>query len=141
MRAQPSGKPWEDRLVDLRVEDSPDPLGELRRLLVLHRAYQHMNAGDLSTEKNDLKGASVEYGAAEALVPDSAEMLFWHAITMAGAGQLEAAKPLLARAYALDPNWRTLVERLPRASLLPDDPKLVRQLVEIPPQASRASRR
>lgn len=110
--------PWGGRLVDLRVEDSPQPLVELRRLLRLHRAYTHMNAGDLAMEKDDLDAAVREYGAAEALVPDSAEMLFWHAITLAGAGRLEAARPLLGRAYALEPNWRTVVERLPAAGLL-----------------------
>jgi uncharacterized Ntn-hydrolase superfamily protein len=141
VRAQATGRSWEDRLVDLRVEDSDEPIVEMRRLLRLHRAYQHMNAGDLATEKNDLEKASMEYGAAEALVPDSAEMLFWHAITMAGAGKVDTARPLLARAYGMDANWRKLVERLPKAALLPNDPALVRQLMEIPPQASHKSAR
>jgi uncharacterized Ntn-hydrolase superfamily protein len=126
-----TGRAWEDRRVDLRVEDHADPIGELTRLLRLHRAYQHMNAGDLAMEKNDVETAAREYGAAESLVPQSAEMLFWHAVTMAGAGRIEAAKPLLARAYALDANWRTLIERLPAAGLL--DAKLVAPLVAVPP--------
>jgi uncharacterized Ntn-hydrolase superfamily protein len=46
-----SGRPWEDRKVDLRVEDHADPIGELRRCLQLQRAYAHMNAGDLAMEK------------------------------------------------------------------------------------------
>jgi uncharacterized Ntn-hydrolase superfamily protein len=121
VRAVPTGKTWEDRLFDLRVEDHPDPVGELRRLVRLQRAYAHMNAGDLAVEKNDIEAASREYGLAESLVPDSAEMLFWHAVTLASAGRVEAAQPLLARAYGLDPAWRTLVERLPAAGLLPAD--------------------
>ena len=135
VRGTPTGRPWEDRLVDLRVEDHPDPVAELRRLVHLHRAYRHMDAGDLAMEKNDVQAASNEYGAAEAMAPENAEMLFWHAVTMAAAGQVEAARPLLGRAYAMDPNWRTLVERLPRAGLLPDDPRLVEQLMGIAPQA------
>jgi uncharacterized Ntn-hydrolase superfamily protein len=52
-----SGKLWEDREIDLRVEDNPEPVKELRRLLTVYRAYEHMNAGDLATEKNDMPTA------------------------------------------------------------------------------------
>jgi Flp pilus assembly protein TadD len=100
-----------------------------------------MNAGDLAMEKGDVAAAGREYGAAEALAPDSAEMLFWHAVTLAGAGRVEDAKPLLARAYGIDPNWRTLVERLPAAKLLAAD--LVPSLTAVkarPPQGAKAAR-
>lgn len=137
VRGTRSGKPWADRIVDLRVEDHPQPVVELRRLLNVHRAYTHMNAGDLAMEKNDLDAAVREYGAAEALSPGNAEMLFWHAITLAGAGRIDEAQPILARAYALEPNWRTVVERLPGAGLL--DAGLVRQLRDVP--AANASGR
>src|SRR5436190_316118 len=39
-----TGKQWEDRKFDLRVEDHPEPLKELRRLVQIQRAYLHMNA-------------------------------------------------------------------------------------------------
>jgi len=130
VRAHTTGRVWEDRLVDLRVEDHADPVGELRRLLTVHRAYQQMNAGDLAIEKNDVAAAARAYGAAEALAPDNAEMLFWHAIALAGVGRVDDARPLLARAYALHPPWRRLVERLPSSGLL--DKKLVSQLKDVP---------
>ena len=114
VRATPTGRVWEDRLVDLRIEDHADPVREMRRILTLHRAYAHMNVGDLAVEHGDFTKAEAEYGAAEKLAPESAEMLFWHAITLASNGKADAAKPLLARAYAMDENWRTLVERLPQ---------------------------
>src|SRR5262249_16344016 len=50
VKPQSSGRPWADRAVDLRVDDNPEPLRELRRLLVVQRAYEHMNAGDLAVE-------------------------------------------------------------------------------------------
>lgn len=141
VRAQSTGRAWEDRVVDLRVEDHREPLVEMRRLLNLHRAYQHMNAGDAAMEHDDFDKASREYGAAEALAPGNAEMLFWHAITLAGAGRVEQAKPLLARAYALDPNWRQLVPRLPHSGLLPDADELVRALTSVPAQATGTAAR
>ena len=48
---KPTGQAWKDRTFDLRVDDSPEPLVELRRLVKLQRAYNHMNAGDLAVEK------------------------------------------------------------------------------------------
>jgi uncharacterized Ntn-hydrolase superfamily protein len=124
----PSGRPWADRTFDLRVEDSPDPLPELRRLVTLQRAYQHMNAGDAAVEKRDAQGALSEYAAAEALAPDNDEMVFWHAISMVNLGKVDGALPLLARAYKKNPGWRTLISRLPAAGLLPKDPKLLQKL-------------
>ena len=60
-------------------DDSPEPLRELRRLVTLQRAYNHMNAATGRREK-DNEGALREYSAAERLVPDNAEMIYWHAI-------------------------------------------------------------
>jgi uncharacterized Ntn-hydrolase superfamily protein len=131
VRGTSTGKPWEDRLVDLHVEDHPQPVVEIARLLQLHRAYEHMNAGDVAMETGDFSAASREYGAAEALAPGNAEMLFWHGITLAGAGLVDQAEPLLAQAYGFDENWRTLVRRLPKAGLLPDDAALLQRLTSL----------
>jgi uncharacterized Ntn-hydrolase superfamily protein len=124
----PSGRPWADRILDLRVEDHPRPLEELRRLVGVARAYAHMNAGDLAVEHADLAAAEREYGAAAALLPDSAEVAYWYGVALASNGQVERALPLFARAYAIDPAWRDLTPRLPASGLLPDDPKLVARL-------------
>ena len=78
-----------------------------------------MNAGDLAVEKNDVPAAEREYGEAMKLLPDSAEVVFWYAAALAMAGQVDRSLPLFARAYALDPAWRTLVPRLPASGLLP----------------------
>ena len=131
VRSESTGKPWEDRLVDLHVEDHNEPLEEMTRLLRLHRAYEHMNAGDVAMETQDFAAARREYGAAQELAPDNAEMLFWHGITLVGAGFVDDAEPLLARAYGYDDNWRTLVSRLPAAGLLQDDEKLLKRLTTL----------
>ena len=110
--------PWADRLVDLRVDDSAAPLPELRRLLALHRAYDHMNAGDLAVEKNDMPAAIREYQAAEKMFPQNLEMKYWHAISLAEKKQVPAAIKLLGPIFRADPNWRTLTARLPKVGLL-----------------------
>jgi uncharacterized Ntn-hydrolase superfamily protein len=126
-----SGRPWADRRIDLRVEDHPQPLVELRRLLTLARAYEHMNRGDeLATEARWTE-AGAEYAAAAAMAPHIVELPFWHAATLAAAGRLEDARPLFADVFAREPQWRELVRRLPAAGLLPDDPKLIGAIVAI----------
>ncbi len=128
---KPTGKPWSDRVFDLRVDDSADPLKELRRLLVLQRAYNHMNAGDLAVEQKDNERALKEYSAAARLVPDNAEMLYWHAVALVNMGRVEDSIPVFQRVFKLDRNWITLTPRLPSSGLLPDDQKLINRIVKL----------
>ncbi len=132
VKAQSSGRPWADRIFDLRVEDHSEPLVELRRLVGVQRAYRHMTAGDDCAAVADWSCAEREYAAAEALQPQNAEMAFWHAIALATNGKLEPARPLFARAFAADPRWRQLVKRLPGVDQLPRDPKLLEAILAIP---------
>ena len=125
-----SATPWIEKKIDLRVEDSPAPLVELRRLVTLARAYDHMNQGDLAVEKNDMKAAGDHYGAASKMVPDSIEMVFWQGIAYASKGDFTQATPLLRRAYAADPVWVELTRRMPAAGLLPDQATVDRALRE-----------
>ena len=128
VKAKSSGKPWEDRIFDLRVDDAAEPLKELRRLVTLQRAYNHMNAGDLAVEKADNAGALREYGAAERLVPGNAEMVYWHAVALVNMTRVDEALPLFRRVFALDKNWITLTPRLAQVGLLPNDPALIARI-------------
>ncbi|MGF7214346.1 putative Ntn-hydrolase superfamily protein [Spirosoma lacussanchae] len=119
VKGRVSDTPWDDNhLVDLRVDDAEQPLAELDRLLRTHRAYEHMNRGDLATEKNDMKGAMDAYGAAMKLFPANLEMQYWTAIALANTKQVDQAVTMLKRIYAADPNWRELTRRLPKVGLL-----------------------
>jgi len=126
---KPTGQAWKDRVFDLRVDDSADPLGELRRLVKLQRAYNHMNAGDLAVEHKDNEGALREYSAAEKLVPDNAEMIYWHAVALVNMGKVDESLPLFRKVFAMDPNWATLTPRLPKSGLLPNDPKIIERIL------------
>jgi uncharacterized Ntn-hydrolase superfamily protein len=124
------GQPWTTRRFDLR-RDHPQPLVELRRLLVLGRTYEHMNRGDELATQAKWDEAGREYAAAAKLAPHIVELPFWHAVTLAAAGRLDEARPLFAEVFAREPKWRELVPRLPAAELLPDDPKLVEAILAI----------
>ena len=119
VKGKPTNTPWDDNhLVDLRVDDAAQPLPELGRLLRLHRAYEHMNNGDLATEKNNMKAAMQEYGAAMKLFPENLEMQYWTAIALANTKQVPRAVTMLKGIYAKDSNWRELTKRLPKVGLL-----------------------
>jgi uncharacterized Ntn-hydrolase superfamily protein len=129
VKAESSGRPWADRLFDLRVDDHPEPLRELRRLVRLQRAYNHMNAGDAAVERKDNEAALREYAAAERLVPDNIEMVYWHAVALANMNRVEEALPLFRRVFAADPDWRTLTTRLVKSGILPDDRRLIGRIL------------
>lgn len=130
VRAESTGKVWEDRLVDLRVEDHPDPVAELDRLLGLHRAYEMMNKGDEAMERNDVDGALKAYSAARDLAPGNAEMVFWTAVSLVNAGKIDDAIPLFREAFKDEQgDWRATLKRLPPAGLLPGDEELMKRLL------------
>jgi uncharacterized Ntn-hydrolase superfamily protein len=131
VKGKGTGSPWAgaDRVVDLRVEDHPQPLVELRRLVRVHRAYVHMNNGDACAEKRNWTCALREYGAAEKLMPEQAEIVFWHAVMLVTAGRPEEAMPLFKRVFAKEPAWARLVDRLPASGLLPNDPALTARIL------------
>ena len=134
VNAKSTGRPWADKAFDLRVEDHPEPVQELRRLVHLARAYAHMNAGDEALTKNDVEGALREYSAAQKMVTDkqtNGEMAFWHAVTLVGVNRFDESVPLFRRAFTQDPLWRELVPRLPKAGALPDSAALVKRIVDI----------
>lgn len=113
-----TGKPWDDRLIDLRVDDAVDPITELARLLMVSRAYEHMNKGDLHVEKNEMAKAMDEYNQAMKMFPGNLEMQYWTAITLANGKEVSKASVMLQKIYKQDANWRELTKRLPKAGLL-----------------------
>ncbi len=115
VRGKRSDKPWADKIFDLRVDDSPDPIGELRRLVKLARAYDHMNRGDVAVEKQDMKAALEHYGAAAEMTGGDSEMLYWQAVALAANGQVDRSIPIFRRVFADDPRWIELTRRLHQA--------------------------
>ena len=100
-------------------------------LVTLHRAYEHMNRGDALMAENNVAAALTEYAAAQQLAPDNLEMTYWTAVTLTGAGKIDDALPLVRRVFRAEERWRTLTPRLPASGLLPDDPDMMRQILEM----------
>jgi uncharacterized Ntn-hydrolase superfamily protein len=120
---EPAAHPWQDKKIDIRVDDHAKPLDEIARLLQVHRAYEHMNRGDLAVETGDMVSALKEYGIAEQMFPDNLEMKYWKAVALANNNRLDEALPIFATVFAADENWKELTRRLPASGLLvlPED--------------------
>ncbi|HEV2813751.1 MAG TPA: DUF1028 domain-containing protein [Solirubrobacteraceae bacterium] len=98
--------------IELRVEDHPDPVAELRRLLVLHRAYEAAEEGDSAVAAGRFDAAATAYERASALAPDNHELLFWAGLAAAQGGDMDLAVERVRRAIAIQPSWRELLARL-----------------------------
>lgn len=126
-----SGRPWSDRLIDLRIEDHEYPLVELRRLLRLQNAYVNMNKGDDLLSQGLVDQALQAYRSAAEIAPEIWELPFWHAITLAELDRLEEALPIFAEVFRAEPQWVELLKRLPAAGLLRDDPLLLQKILAV----------
>ena len=107
----PEGEPWE-REVDVRVDDHPDPLGELRRLLRLRQAYTAMR-GPPGPSEDDLEA-----------LPELDRRLA--AIFGAAAtGRIDEARRLLRPLLEEEPRWGDFVRTLADRDLLPHAAELL----------------
>jgi len=125
------GQPWKERLVNLRVDDSDHPIKELKRLVMVHRAYTHMNKGDGYMTVNDVPNALREYSAAHKIYPQNMEILYWTAATMAAVGQVDESLPLFKQVFDKEPQWIEVTRRLPAAGLLPQDKTLLDKILRM----------
>jgi uncharacterized Ntn-hydrolase superfamily protein len=121
-----SGEPWET-VVSLRVEDHPEPLAELDRLLVLDAAYQLAGEGDERVAAGDIDAAARFYQQAHELAPDSHELRFWAGLGAAQRARVDDGLALVASAIAQQPGWRELLGRLP-ADMWPVAPDVLERL-------------
>lgn len=112
------GRDRPEPLVDLRVEDHPAPVDELERLVTVAGAYEEMNIGDEALGRGDILASNDAYAAAAAR-SDNPEILFWHAVGLARAGEADRGVEVLRRAVAENPDLAVLLARLPRSGLFP----------------------
>jgi uncharacterized Ntn-hydrolase superfamily protein len=115
------GSARDNLLMDLRVEDNPEPLIELERLMAVKKAYHHVDLGDLAIEKNDLTGAMNEYRKAEELQPDNIELRFWKAVSLLNNRRFDEAEEIFKTVFKCEDRWRELLRRMPAADIIRND--------------------
>jgi uncharacterized Ntn-hydrolase superfamily protein len=129
VKGKASGRPWEDRLFDLRVEDNPHPVAELKRLVQLRRAYVLMDQGDAFVTAGNWAAAQTAYRSAAGLAPGIVEMPFWHAVALVNAGRIAESLPIFKAVFDKEPDWKRLLPRLVDCGQLPKDPVALRTIL------------
>jgi uncharacterized Ntn-hydrolase superfamily protein len=118
-----------DRSVDLRIDDSPIALEELRRLYAQHlRQVEADHAFDLGTSGRLADGLDA-FERSQARASADPDIAFRHALLLAMDGRGPEARERLAFCYARGEGWRELVRRLPAAGFLPRDEALMSLLL------------
>jgi uncharacterized Ntn-hydrolase superfamily protein len=118
-------EPWRGVRMHLHADDHPDPNGELRRLVDVHRAYEHLERSEELELEHDAAGVRRERHAALTAGPDLLEVKYWAAIGLASEGRTDEALSLMASVDEAGPGWRELLRRL-----------VDHKLMEIPPEAA-----
>jgi Flp pilus assembly protein TadD len=118
-----SGRPSEvarlDHVVDLRVDDHPDPVAEIRRLLAYSRAHRRANRATGKAAANDLAGALADLDACCEAYPGDAEFLCRRAMVLLPLGRITEASEMLRQAHAIYPGVPELLLRLADAGIFP----------------------
>jgi uncharacterized Ntn-hydrolase superfamily protein len=128
-----AARPGEGRQFDLRVEDHPTPVVELRRLVQLARAYRHVEEADEAVGQGRYEDAAAGYRAAVELAPEIAELKVWAGLALLRMGREDEAMALLGEGFRDDPGLAVLVERVASLGLAPDDPALLARIAALRP--------
>jgi uncharacterized Ntn-hydrolase superfamily protein len=118
----PKGRFWEDRIIDLRVEDAPEPLPELRRLLRIRRAYMALSEADRLSEAGDSAAANAKSEEAIRIAPEMVEIRFWTGLDKAVAGDMDGGCRLMAEVVReKGVRWVETLRRLALVGRVPPD--------------------
>ena len=126
----PTGNVYLDRPYNLRVEDNPEPLKELRRLVYIAKAYNHVSIGDDYLAENHYDKALEEYKIGMEMLPDNVELRFWYATTLVLVDKLEESLKEFKWVFKREPIWKKLVQRLADSGFLPDDKKIIKKILK-----------
>ncbi|WP_226359747.1 DUF1028 domain-containing protein [Pseudonocardia sp. ICBG1142] len=125
---EPVSDPWNHRPVDLRVDDHPDPVGELRRLLGQRRAFDAVSSTMFAPglmvgpyhepSPGDRDRALARLAAAARVMVGNPEADFWAAVLLARSGDRAAARERLAGPLRQNPRLRGFLGRMAEAGFL-----------------------
>ena len=138
VKSESTGKPWNDVVMSLRVEDSPQPLRELRRLMKLRRAYDLEDQGDNFISEKKTAEALKAYEQAMKLAPEVVELKFWAAVSMYTNGREADALKEFREVFSRESQWADLIPRLAQVGLFPNDPKKVAEVQHQKPRGRMA---
>lgn len=121
VRAARSGRPWHDTVVDLRVDESTEPVDELDQLLARRTRYQRAVRAFERALDGDPAGAEQALRDAHPDPAEDPDQVLWRAVVAAFAGHDQVATGLLKELRDCAPQFLALAHGLVEAGLAPVD--------------------
>lgn len=122
IRARTTGRPWHDMVVDLRVDDSAEPIDALAELLHTRARYQDVVRAFQLAIDGDPFTADRELELLRPMDPRTEpDQLLWRAVVAALAGREDAAREMLADLAGCAPQFLEAARRFGKAGLMPAD--------------------
>ena len=119
------------KIYDIRVDDSPNPLEDLNRLMRIQKAYIFANEGDILSAENRLDEALDAYNQASELYPENVELLFWGAVILCTDGKFDIAKPMFEKIFQGNPDLKQMIPRLENHPMFPLQSETVQKILAL----------
>ena len=119
------------KIYDIRVDDSPNPLEELSRLMRIQKAYIFANEGDILSAEGRLDEALDAYNKASELYPENVELLFWGAVILSTDGKFDVAKPMFEKILNINPSLKEMIPRLENHPMFPLSSDTVKKILAL----------
>lgn len=116
--SHPKEKEWEEVIVDVNVDDHPNPLEELGRLLKVNSIY------------SEFTNNGYEFELEQSKAEEFPEIAFWTGINLANKGDLERGKELLGIALNDHDGWKELLIRCSQKNFFGITEEVVNKLLE-----------
>jgi uncharacterized Ntn-hydrolase superfamily protein len=126
---QPAAESTAEWRVDLRIDDHPDPVGEIGRLLSYARSHERANQAVEKARAGDFRGALVDLDACCAAYPDEPEFLTRRALLLLAVGRFDEARRMVEQAEAIHHGWAEYLLRFADVRVTPMPRELVESLV------------
>ncbi len=117
-----------DKLVDLRVEDDPDPVRELKRLMELHRAYYLIDEGESRFAENEPEVAISFIEKALEITPNSDDAYIDLGLMHLKLGQADEAVRAFKKALVINPKLAVVIKQLPKLGIAEMSPSLLERV-------------
>lgn len=104
--------PWGGKVLDLRVENSENPLRAIRGLLRTQEAYERAASGQELLGRGEVERAVREFSKAMSLAPESSELKLWYALGMMKQGETKKAESMLRSAVGRGQDLKAIIREL-----------------------------
>lgn len=131
VRIKPEGPSYQNVILDLRVDDHPEPLHELRRLVTIDRAYKLFYQGEEALESGNTARAEKLFTESVKLSPGNKELLFWQGLSYFNAGQKAKATQYFKKVLPGDSRWLELIKNLREVEMITIDENEISDLEKL----------